>query len=97
MFDRISSTLHTCNEARKRWRELGKKLLRNPFLPILFIGETVKIFTLSAIGGTLFPPTVIALIVLSIITTIIWVFAEHILDEAEETIDQIDEEVDVIK
>jgi len=67
------------------------KLLRNPFLPILFIGEFIKRITIALVNtGNVITPTTTAFFVLAIGSTVVWTFAEHLLDEAEETYGQLD-------
>lgn len=97
MFDRTKLTIDTCKSVYSRWRQLGKKLIRNPFFPLLFIGEVVKTATITyAQTGAVVTPTTTFLLVLAIITTTIWVFAEQLLDEATETYNEIDEMTDDI-
>lgn len=93
MFDRTKLTLKTCKSAYKRWRTLGTKLIRNPFLPLLFISEFVKVLSLGFVkAGPLLSPTLFALFVLSLVSTIIWIFADELLDEVQETYNEVIEE-----
>lgn len=90
MLDKAKSTLTTCNSVYSRRKELAKKLLRNPFVPILFIGEFIKTVAITAAeDGVLLNDVIIALFILAVVTTVVWVFAEHILDEARETFDEV--------
>ena len=64
----------------------NQKIIRNPFFPLLFIAEFVK--TATTFGVTTQPdelPIVLVTGVLAVGSTVIWMFAEHLLDEAEET------------
>lgn len=86
---RISKTL---TDVYERKNELVKKIIRNPFVPILFIGELIKVFAITfGETGSLVTPKITILFVLAVISTVVWVFAEHILDEAVETYREIDE------
>lgn len=87
-------TIDACKGVYERRKELVTKILKNPFLPILFIGEAIKTGAIAMITtGTLFTPVVIGLTLLAIVVTAIWVFAEEILDEVDKLQDDLSEQV----
>lgn len=93
MFDKTKLTIDTCKSAYKRWRTLGTKLVRNPFFPLLFISEVVKVATLAVVQtGPFLTPTLTALTILAVISTVVWIFAEELLEEVTETIEEVTDE-----
>lgn len=52
---------------------LVKKLLDNPFMPLLFINETIKVISIDGFGTT-----ALKLFVLSVISIIVWVLSDAI-------------------
>jgi len=85
MRDKLERTAGAFRSVYQRRRELTTKLLQNPFFPILFIGEVVKTAAIAyATVGTIITPAVQILAVLAICVTILWLFAEIILESASE-------------
>jgi len=89
MLDRMKRTAGIFRSVYQRRRELTTKLLQNPFFPILFIGEAVKTAVIAfATVGTFITPTVIMLTILAVVVTLLWLFAEVLLESASEYADK---------
>lgn len=89
MFDRTKRAAGVFQSVYQRRRELTTKLLQNPFFPILFIGEAVKTSAIAyATAGTFITPAVILLTVLAVVVTLLWLFAEVLLESASEYTDK---------
>lgn len=90
MLDRVRTTLHACKGVYQRRDQLFRKLIRHPFFPILFIGETIKTAVIVfAKTGVVLAPHVLALALAAAVVTLVWVFAEHLLDEVSEEIEEV--------
>lgn len=89
MFDRTKRAAGAFRSVYQRRKELTAKLLQNPFFPILFIGEVVKTSVIAyATVGSFITPTVIVLAILAVVVTLLWLFAEVLLQNASEYADK---------
>ena len=90
MFENTKKAVTSCKSVYSRKNEIVKKLIRNPFFPLLFVGEVTKTTVITfASTGAIVTPVTIALLILAIVATVMWIFAEHLLDEAEETYNEV--------
>lgn len=74
-----------CRSVFSRRKELTAKLVKNPFFPILFIGEAIKVSVIAyAQTGAFLTPVVLHLAAAAIVVTTLWLLAEVIMKEASE-------------
>ena len=89
----VTALRDSCHSVINRRKELTSKLLKNPFFPILFIGEAIKTAAIAhAQTGTIFTETVWYLTVAALIVTSLWLIAEEVLDEASEYVESVTDE-----
>lgn len=82
---RLVQTYSGCRSIVTRRKELTSKILKNPFFPILFIGEAVKTSVAAyAASGVFITTSVVYFTIAAIIVTALWLLAEVILDNASE-------------
>ena len=90
MGTRWKATILASKGVFRRRTQLIKKIIRNPFFPLLFIANFVETATTYAV--TTQPDELLIVFVMGVLavgSTLIWMFAEHLLDEAEETYDEV--------
>ena len=90
MGNRWKATILASRGVFRRRTELIKKIIRNPFFPLLFIAEFIKTaitFAVTTQSNEL--PIVLVMGMLAVGSTVMWMFAEHLLDEAQETYDEV--------
>lgn len=89
---RLVQTYSGCRSIVTRRKELTSKILKNPFFPILFIGEAVKTSVAAyAASGVFITTSVVYFTIAAIIVTALWLLAEVILDSASEYTSEVAE------
>jgi len=96
MLDRTKQRLQEayggCRSIVTRRKELTSKILKNPFFPILFIGEAVKTSVAAyAASGVFITTSVMYFTIAAIVVTLLWLLAEVLLDSASEYTSEVAE------
>jgi len=82
---RLGEAYSGCRSVITRRKELTSKVLKNPFFPILFIGEAVKTSVSAyAATGVFITTSVMYFTIAAIVVTLLWLLAEVLLDSASE-------------
>jgi hypothetical protein len=95
MFERTKRVYRGCRSVYSRTKKLSKKLLSEPFFPILFIGEFVKMVSLAIAGaGPVITPAVVIMGILAAVVTLTWIFFEEISEEVDKATDAVEDSLE---